>query len=101
MSVPGTYGQSFLRSILTDMLRRNGDQVSALKLQHNKESKGLIVQIRYLKAKFTRESSLRFALVYQKEYLIALLARREKRLDSSQILVHVNLLTCWLVARLL
>ncbi|KAJ6498301.1 hypothetical protein DFH09DRAFT_334683 [Mycena vulgaris] len=53
-------------------------QLSALKLQHNKECKGLIVQIRYLKAKFTRESSLRSDLCYQKEYLLVLLSKFEK-----------------------
>ncbi|KAJ7105464.1 hypothetical protein C8R43DRAFT_1165567 [Mycena crocata] len=53
-------------------------QLSALKLQHNKECKGLIVQIRYLKAKFTRESSLRSDLCYQKDYLLVLLSKFEK-----------------------
>ncbi|KAJ7043757.1 hypothetical protein C8F04DRAFT_1366949, partial [Mycena alexandri] len=53
-------------------------QLSALKLQHNRECKGLIVQIRYLKAKFTRESTLRSDLCYQKEYLLILLAKFEK-----------------------
>ncbi|KAF8639093.1 hypothetical protein AX17_001738 [Amanita inopinata Kibby_2008] len=53
-------------------------QLSAMKLQHNKESKGLIVQIRYLKAKFTRESTMRSNLCYQKQYLLLLLARYEK-----------------------
>ncbi|KAF9269220.1 hypothetical protein L218DRAFT_1072847 [Marasmius fiardii PR-910] len=54
------------------------NQLANLKLQHNKECKGLIVQIRYLKAKFTRESMLRFDLAYQKHYLLVLLARFEK-----------------------
>ncbi|KAJ3717958.1 hypothetical protein C8R42DRAFT_724167 [Lentinula raphanica] len=53
-------------------------QLSALKLRHNKEAKGLIVQIRYLKAKFTRESMLRFDLAYQKQYLLILLKQFEK-----------------------
>ncbi|KAJ6514991.1 hypothetical protein C8R47DRAFT_1190230 [Mycena vitilis] len=53
-------------------------QLSALKLQHNKECKGLMVQIRYLKAKFTRESSLRSSLCYQKQYLLILLSNFEK-----------------------
>ncbi|EPQ56284.1 hypothetical protein GLOTRDRAFT_115600 [Gloeophyllum trabeum ATCC 11539] len=54
------------------------EQLSALKLRHNKECKGLIVQIRYLKAKFTRESALRCDLGYQKRYLLVLLAKFEK-----------------------
>ena len=54
-------------------------QISQLKLQHNKECKGLIVQIRYLKARFTRESLFRGDLTYQKEYLLVLLRQFEKR----------------------
>ena len=54
-------------------------QIAAIKLQHNKECKGLIVQIRYLKAKFTRESCLRSDLGYQKQYLLVLLTKFEKR----------------------
>ncbi|KAG7094132.1 hypothetical protein E1B28_007744 [Marasmius oreades] len=54
------------------------NQLTNLKLQHNKECKGLIVQIRYLKAKFTRESVLRYDLAYQKQYLLILLAKFEK-----------------------
>jgi hypothetical protein len=55
------------------------EQVSKLKLQHNKECKGLIVQIRYLKAKFMRESLFREDLTYQKQYLLVLLQQFEKR----------------------
>ncbi len=58
---------------------RDEGQLSAIKLQHNKECKGLIVQIRYLKAKFVRESTLRFDLVYQKQYLMVLLGHLERR----------------------
>ncbi|KAG5725048.1 hypothetical protein E4T56_gene12404 [Termitomyces sp. T112] len=53
-------------------------QLTALKAQHNQESKGLFVQIRYLKAKFTRESSFRSDLAYQKNHLLVLLAQFEK-----------------------
>ncbi|KAK2464002.1 hypothetical protein APHAL10511_003946 [Amanita phalloides] len=53
-------------------------QLAALKLRHNKECKGLVVQVRYLKTKFTRESSLRTNLCYQKQYLLVLLSRYEK-----------------------
>lgn len=70
-------------------------QISALKIQHKKECKGLIVQIRYLKAKFTRESSLRGDLVYQKKYLLVLLSRFEKRFvlhsfSSTQMLTSTG-----------
>ncbi|KAJ7066450.1 hypothetical protein C8F01DRAFT_1365974 [Mycena amicta] len=54
-------------------------QLSALKLQHNRECKGLMVHIRFLKAQVTRESSLRGALCYQKDYLLILLSKFERR----------------------
>ncbi|KAG6811541.1 hypothetical protein H0H92_006894 [Tricholoma furcatifolium] len=53
-------------------------QLTSLKAQHNAECKGLFVQIRYLKAKFTRESSFRGDLVYQKNHLLVLLAQFER-----------------------
>ncbi|KAF9530371.1 hypothetical protein CPB83DRAFT_850794 [Crepidotus variabilis] len=56
----------------------DANQIGKLKLQHNKECKGLIVQIRYLKAKFTRESLFRDDLTYQKHYLLVLLRQFEK-----------------------
>lgn len=54
---------------------RDAKQVAELKIQHNKECKGLIVQIRYLKAKFIRESTFREDLTWQKEYLLVLLGQ--------------------------
>ncbi|KAH9040398.1 hypothetical protein EDB85DRAFT_1925960 [Lactarius pseudohatsudake] len=56
----------------------DSSQLSALRDQHKLESKGLIVQIHYLKAKFTRENTLRMDLSYQKRYLLVLLSRRER-----------------------
>lgn len=53
-------------------------QLQSVKIQHKNECKGLVVQIRYLKAKFTRESTLRCDLGYQKRYLLALLGRSER-----------------------
>ncbi|KAG1774133.1 hypothetical protein EV702DRAFT_1126979 [Suillus placidus] len=55
----------------------NGYQLVELKNQHKEECKGLVVQIRYLKAKFTRESTLRDDLAYQKQYLLVLLSSFE------------------------
>ncbi|KAG1881054.1 hypothetical protein F4604DRAFT_1992869 [Suillus subluteus] len=55
----------------------DGYQLVELKRQHKEECKGLVVQIRYLKAKFTRESTLRDDLVYQKHYLLVLLSNFE------------------------
>ncbi|KAG2137608.1 uncharacterized protein EDB93DRAFT_1106565 [Suillus bovinus] len=55
----------------------DGYQLVELKKQHKEECKGLVVQIRYLKAKFTRESTLRDDLVYQKHYLLVLLSNFE------------------------
>jgi sRNA-binding protein len=75
------YALSLTHSLIykTNKTYRDGQVVSTLKLQHNKECKGLIVQIRYLKAKFTRESLLRCDLGYQKHYLLVLLSQFEKR----------------------
>lgn len=65
-----------------DLLRHvcpaDEQKLEALKVQHKQECKGLIVQIRYLKAKFTRESTLRDDLAYQKRYLLVLLANFEE-----------------------
>ncbi|KAF7309931.1 PACT-coil-coil domain-containing protein [Mycena indigotica] len=53
-------------------------QVSAIKSQHNRECKGLMVHIKYLKAQVTRETSLRNSLRYQKEYLLVLMSKFER-----------------------
>lgn len=62
-------------------------QIVALKAQHKNECKGLIVQIKYLKAKWTRESALRQDLGYQKQYLLVLLARCER--NEKKILAAI------------
>lgn len=62
--------------ILT-MGNRDGGQVVALKNQHKQECKGLIVQIKYLKARYTRESTMRSDLGFQKHYLLLLLSKFE------------------------
>lgn len=61
--------------------------MSALKLQHNKECKGLLVQIRYLKAKFTREALFRDHLGYQKQYLLEILSQFERGWGSCHSLL--------------
>lgn len=60
-------------------------QLGALNLRHNKECKGLSLQIGYLKAKFIREALLRNNLVWQKNYLLILLDGFERR---SVVLPH-------------
>jgi hypothetical protein len=50
-------------------------KIQTLKLQHNRECKGLMAQIHYVKAKFTRESNMRYDLAYQKRYILAFLSR--------------------------
>ncbi len=52
--------------------------MARLRLQHNKECKGLLCQIRYLKNKFTRESGFRIELAYQKNYLLTIIGHLEK-----------------------
>ncbi|KAI6112992.1 hypothetical protein F5141DRAFT_1188202 [Pisolithus sp. B1] len=64
--------------LLQHVCPADDQKLEALKAQHKQECKGLIVQIRYLKAKFTRESTLRDDLAYQKRYLLVLLASFEE-----------------------
>lgn len=59
-----------------------GEDLVQLRQQHNLECKGLMVQIKYLKAKFTRESAFRCDLGYQKQYLLVLMARLERKYVS-------------------
>ena len=63
-------------TVLTHWSRDDG-QVVTLKSQHKQECKGLIVQIQYLKAKYTRESTMRSDLGFQKHYLLVLLSKFE------------------------
>lgn len=69
-----------IRSLLILESRDTDDsQIAALQLRHNKECKGLSLQIGYLKAKFIRESLFRDNLVAQKDYLLVLLDGFERR----------------------
>lgn len=61
-----------------DIQSEEGD-VARLRVQHNKECKGLLMQIRYLKDKFTRESTFRIELAYQKNYLVRIISHLEKK----------------------
>ncbi|KAH0836767.1 hypothetical protein J3R83DRAFT_8515 [Lanmaoa asiatica] len=63
-------------------------QLDEMRVQHKQECKGLIVQIRYLKAKFTRESTLRDDLSYQKQYLLVLLSSFEE--SDKRILACIS-----------
>ncbi|KAJ3553173.1 hypothetical protein NM688_g3757 [Phlebia brevispora] len=65
----------------------DGQQLDILRSQHKEECKGLIIQIRYLKAKYTRESTLRSDLCNQKRYLLVLLARCER--NEQKILAAI------------
>ncbi|KDN45457.1 hypothetical protein K437DRAFT_121632 [Tilletiaria anomala UBC 951] len=46
--------------------------------KHSREAKGLMVQIRYLKTKFMRESDLRADMIHQKAYLTKLVGGLER-----------------------
>ncbi|KAF9515240.1 hypothetical protein BS47DRAFT_1391776 [Hydnum rufescens UP504] len=54
------------------------DALAQLQLSHNKECKGLMLQIRYLKFRFTRESAFRADLGYQKQYLLKIVSVLDK-----------------------
>ena|ERR1700722_10548782 len=56
--------------------------------RHREECKGLFVQIRYLKAKFTRESEFRCMLMAQKDYMLSLLARFERRCVENPFFLY-------------
>ncbi|KAG8805330.1 hypothetical protein FRC17_005562, partial [Serendipita sp. 399] len=56
---------------------RDEGALSRMKVQHNRECKGLMLQISYLKSKYTRENIFRQHLMYQKDYLLHLLSRLE------------------------
>jgi len=60
------------------------EQVENMKKLHNKECKGLMVQIRYLKDKFYRESLLRQDVSHQKIYLLQVLSVYSKSEKNIQ-----------------
>lgn len=80
----------FFNGIATDneclAICRSEKQLAAIKQQHKVECKGLITQIHYLKSKFTRENAFRSDLSYQKNYLLVLLARHEKRFVHTPVI---------------
>ena len=78
VSVPQS-AQALLLCILIGTTSRDGQQLDSMKLQHKEECKGLIIQIRYLKAKWTRENTLRSDLSNQKRYLLVILARCDRK----------------------
>jgi myosin heavy subunit len=72
----------FLSHVLTispPQFKSEEGDVARLRLQHNKECKGLLLHIRYLKDKFTRESTFRIELAYQKTYLLTIISHLEKK----------------------
>lgn len=68
------------------------NQLEALKARHKSECKGLVVQIKYLKAKWVRESTLRSDLGYQKQYLLVLLTRCERKWVMSDVSIYCFLI---------
>ncbi|CAG7847478.1 SubName: Full=Uncharacterized protein {ECO:0000313/EMBL:CCA70757.1} [Serendipita indica DSM 11827] len=57
---------------------RDDSALSLIKARHNQECKGLLLQITYLKSKYTRENTLRQHLAHQKEYLLTLLSKLQQ-----------------------
>lgn len=68
-------------TLIGSQIYRGGEALAQLQLSHNKECKGLMLQIRYLKVKFTRESAFRADLGYQKQYLLKVVSVFDKRWD--------------------
>ena len=54
-------------------------QLTALTAKHKLECKGLVSNITYLKAKWTRENRFRSDLCNQKQYLLTLLEKCERK----------------------
>ncbi|KDQ19443.1 hypothetical protein BOTBODRAFT_51847 [Botryobasidium botryosum FD-172 SS1] len=66
--------------------------IAKIRTQHRDECKGLMVQIRYLKAKYTRETVLRSDVVYQKQYLLRIIGILEK--SEETILASIARIGC-------
>jgi hypothetical protein len=78
-------------------LRRNADpdfgfasllrfvRVAEMKLKSRREAKGLLLDISYLKTKFTRENSFREDLSLQKEYLLILIGGLSRQYASLSL----------------
>ena len=61
------------------LLRLGSSSESALKSRHKQECKALLLDIRYLKVKFTRENTFREDLSLQKEYLLILIGKLSRQ----------------------
>lgn len=48
-----------------------------MKARHSQEAKGLLVMIRYLKLRVTREATFRGDMGYQKEYLSTMVKEKQ------------------------
>ncbi|KAF7430968.1 hypothetical protein PC9H_006683 [Pleurotus ostreatus] len=76
-----TQKEKFLRvqnQMKTHVCAADDRKLEDMRLQHKDECKGLLVNIRYLQAKLTREGTFRLDLGHQKRYLLVLLAQFEK-----------------------
>ncbi|GJJ11416.1 hypothetical protein Clacol_005649 [Clathrus columnatus] len=65
----------------------DNQDISLLRIQHKNDCKGLMVHIEYLKTQIRRESIIKEDLVYQKRYLLDVLAKFEK--GERQILAAI------------
>ncbi|KAL4266485.1 Pericentrin/AKAP-450 centrosomal targeting domain-containing protein [Pleurotus pulmonarius] len=76
-----TQKDKFLRvqnQMKTHVCAADDRKLEDMRIQHKDECKGLLVNIRYLQAKLTREGMFRLDLGHQKRYLLVLLAQFEK-----------------------
>jgi Pericentrin-AKAP-450 domain of centrosomal targeting protein len=58
--------------------------LSEMRAQHVRECKGLMLQIRYLKTKYMRESDLRADMIHQKSYLSMLVGGLERNEEATR-----------------
>lgn len=64
-----------------------------MKARHSQEAKGLLVMIRYLKVRISREAAFRGDLAYQKEYLSALISEKQSTYVPFQLKYRAIALT--------
>lgn len=68
---------------LTQLLEENDDRKRLDASRHQSECRGLLLQIRYEKAKYMRESDLRADLIHQKKYLLGLVGGLELNEEAT------------------
>lgn len=78
-------------------VQRDANALVEMKARHSQEAKGLLVMIRYLKLRITREAAFRDDMSYQKAYLSTLI--REKQSTCVLMRCILCIFTCKLTKK--